>query len=72
MPVSPYRSVQEESVCLLRRASWFEDAIGSFKGKALAAPEEPDMDDWYDDYYLYDMDDDDEYEDYLASSGGGE
>jgi len=61
---------QEESVCLLRRATWFEDAIGSFKGKAIAVPEEIDLDDWYDDDY-YDEDDDDDIEDYLASSGGG-
>lgn len=59
---------QEESVCLLKRASWFEDAFGNFKGKALATSEEPDIpEEWYDEYF--EEEDDDDYDEYMASSG---
>ncbi len=52
----------------MKRASWFEDALGNFKGKALAMPEEPDIpEEWYDEYF--EEEDDDDYDEYMASSG---
>lgn len=58
-------------MCLLRRAAWFEEALGSFKGKCLVEPYEPELDDWcdYDDYY--EEEEEDDYGDYMASSGSG-
>jgi hypothetical protein len=65
--VTRSHALKEESVCLLKRASWFEDALGNFKGKALAMPEEPDIpEEWYDEYF---EEDDDDYDEYMASSG---
>ena len=52
---------------LLRRASWFEQALGSFKGKAVAVPEEPDIpEEWYDEYF---EEEEEDYDEYMLSSG---
>uniref|UniRef100_A0A061S7G1 Zinc finger family protein n=1 Tax=Tetraselmis sp. GSL018 TaxID=582737 RepID=A0A061S7G1_9CHLO len=60
---------QEETVYLLRRASWFVDSLKSIKGKGqVVHDQDHDEDDWCDDWF---DDDDEDFDDHLFLEGSG-